>query len=91
MPFTVGGDYIPQEKPKKPNKPVRIALEKRKNTTVTAVYNLPLSESEMKDFSATCKKKLGCGGSVKEGVVLVQGSKVDAVKSLLQEMGISSK
>ena len=36
------------------------------------------------------KKKLGCGGAVKESDIEIQGDKVEQVKKILEEVGIKS-
>ena len=88
MPFTIGGDYIPpEEKPeKKSGKPVKVRLEKRKKAILTVVLNL--ERPDLKEIASKIKAKLGCGGSVKDGRIELQGEKVEPVKKLLLEMGI---
>jgi translation initiation factor 1 len=91
MPFTFDGQYIPNTTAESgPKKPVKVRLLKRKNKIVTTIQNLPLSEKEMLDLSAKVKKQLGCGGAVKEGVIEIQGDKVDQVIKLLAQNGIKS-
>lgn len=92
MPFTLGGDYIPNEElPPKPKGPVKVRLEKRGNATVTLILNLPLKPDALTELAAKLKRKLGCGGAVKEGVIEIQGEKVEQVKKLLLESGIKSQ
>lgn len=91
MPFTMDGQWIPSDKPLEPKKPVRIRLEKKKNTVVTVICNLNMSPSEMLELASTLKKKLGCGGSVKDDEVLVQGDKVSSVRDYLSTLGIKVK
>lgn len=43
--------------------------------------------SEAKDVEKYLKKKLACGGTVKENVIEIQGNQVDKVKKLLIEKG----
>lgn len=88
MPFTIGGDWIEKQKPTPPKKPVKVVLEKRKNLLVTVVYNLPMESSEMIELGATLKRKLGCGGNVKDGKLSIQGSKVLEVQEFLRKQGI---
>ncbi len=88
MPFTIGGDWIAHKKPEPPKKPVKVVLEKKKNVLLTVVYNLPMSSAEVVELGAMLKRKLGCGGAVKEGKLLLQGSQVSEVIELLQAQGI---
>ncbi len=81
MPFTLGGDYIPPKKG-----PVRIKREKRGRNTVTLIYNLPLQHKELEKLASELKKKLGAGGAIKDGVIEIQGDKVEAVKKHLSNM-----
>ena len=88
MPFTIGGEWVAKEKPLPPKKPVKVVLEKKKNVVMTVVYNLPMDASEIAEIASSLKKKLGCGGSAKEGKIVIQGSKVAEVQGFLREKGI---
>lgn len=89
MPFTFDGQWIPSDtKSTEPKKPIKIQLLKRKNSLLTLILHLPLSEKEMIELAAKIKKKLGCGGAVKENTIEVQGDKVDLVKKILIELGM---
>ena len=88
MPFTVGGDWVPQKKQETPKKPVKVVLEKKKNLPITVVYNLPMGSAEMVELGAVLKRKLGCGGTVKEGKLIIQGSKVAEVLDLLRRQDV---
>lgn len=87
MPFTIGGEWIP-EPSSKPKQPVKIVKEKRRSSFVTVILNLPLRDTELKNLCSQLKQQLGCGGSVKEGRIELQGDQVDAVKSQLKTRGI---
>lgn len=89
MPFTIDGQWIPKEEPSKaPNKQVKVRLVKRGNSVVTVVINLNRTEKELADLAFQMKRKLGCGGAVKEGAIEIQGDKVDNVITFLKELGI---
>lgn len=84
MPFTIGGDYIP-DKPTENKKPTKIFLEKRKNTFVTVIVNLNLSREEGKNLASKLQKQLGCGGSYKNDRIELQGNKVEKAKEILKK------
>ncbi len=65
---------------------VRIfATKKRFNKFVTIVEGL--AENELVDVAKELKRKLACGGSHKQGVVVLQGEHVDKVRQFLVSMG----
>ncbi len=72
---------------------VRVQKESkgRGGKTVSAIYGLPLSEVALMDMAARLKQKCGTGGTVKEGVILIQGDKVDAIIQLLEKEGFTVK
>lgn len=91
MPFNIAGEWVPsQNSSQDQQKPVKVRLIKRGKNVVTVILNLNLSEKELRDLASSIKRKLGCGGAIKESEVEVQGDKVDQVKKMLTEMGIKS-
>jgi translation initiation factor 1 len=91
MPFNIGGEWVPSKPPPKiSSKPVKVRLMKRGKNVVTVILNLNKTEDEMIDLASGIKKKLGCGGAVKEEEIEIQGDKVDQVKKYLLEQGIKS-
>jgi len=54
---------------------VRISRESkgRKGKGVTLVIGLPLGPEELKEMALSLKKKCGCGGAIKDGVIEIQG------------------
>lgn len=90
MPFTIGGEWIPGKNPSSPAKPVKVRLVKRGSSTLTVILNLNMGEKEKEELAASLKKKLGCGGAVKNGDIEIQGDKVDPVKKQLASLGIKA-
>lgn len=84
MPFTIGGEWIPESSPK-PKHPLKIIKEKRRNSYVTLILNLSMEDAQLKTICSTLKQRLGCGGSVKEGKIELQGDQVEQVKVFLKE------
>lgn len=69
--------------------PVKVRRETggRKGKTVTTVFNLPLSDHEIRDLATKLKKRCGVGGSSKDGVIELQGDHRDTVVVALQADG----
>lgn len=88
MPFTIGGEWIPDPTPSSPKLPVKVIKEKRRGSFVTLILNLPFEGAKLKSLCSTLKQRLGCGGSVKEGRLELQGDQVDVVHAYLKESGI---
>ena len=45
----------------------------RKGKGVTLITGVPLSTKELKQLAKSLKQKCGCGGSVKNGIIEIQG------------------
>ncbi|MBA3238067.1 MAG: translation initiation factor [Parachlamydiaceae bacterium] len=91
MPFTIDGQWIPSKQPSNPSKPVKVRLVKRGKSILTVILNLQFPSGELADLASGLKKKLGCGGGVKDDTVEIQGDKVEQVKSYLREIGVKSQ
>ena len=63
----------------------------RKGKGVSLVKGLDLPADELKKLGTELKKKCGCGGAVKAGVIEVQTDDREKLKALLQERGFSAK
>lgn len=68
---------------------VRVSRETkgRKGKGVTLVTGIPLEDKELKAFAKVLKAKCGTGGTVKDGVVEIQGDQRDVLVPLLKEKG----
>ncbi len=90
MPFTIDGQWIPsKDESKATSKQLKVRLIKRGKSVLTVILNLNYSEKELQTLAANLKKKLGCGGAVKEDTIEIQGDKVEAVKKHL--LGLNLK
>ena len=58
---------------------------------VRAFAGVDLDDAELTKLAAELKKKCGCGGAVKDGVIEIQGDKRDLLKSLLEAKGMKVK
>lgn len=63
----------------------------RKGKGVCLIFGLDLDDGALDKLAAELKKKCGCGGSVKEGVIEIQGDKRDLLKQLLEEKSFKVK
>lgn len=90
MPFTIGGEWVPGKNSKESIKPVKVRLVKRGKSTLTVILNLNMDDSEKQELAIQLKRKLGCGGTVKEGAIEIQGDKAEPVKKHLLAIGIKS-
>jgi translation initiation factor 1 len=63
----------------------------RKGKIVTSVRGLPLEKEELLEFAKTLKRRCGAGGSVKDGVVVIQGDHRQTLLDELRKQGYSAK
>jgi translation initiation factor 1 len=71
---------------------VRIRLERRASGRVaTVVTGLPGPRSALAELARSLKAACGAGGTVKEGVLELQGDQRPGVEAALRARGISSK
>ena len=70
---------------------VRRETAGRKGKGVTVVLGLPLPPDELTRLGAQLKKKCGSGGTVKDGVVEIQGDHCDLVMAELAAQGWTVK
>ena len=62
---------------------LRREVKGRGGGTVIVITGIPLSDSALKELAGALKKRCGCGGTAKEGVIEIQGDHRD---TLLQEL-----
>ena len=72
---------------------VRVGRETkgRKGKGVTVITGVPLGQQELRQLATKLKQKCGSGGTVKEGVIEIQGDHRDALVSELEKEGFSVK
>ncbi|MBN2327734.1 MAG: translation initiation factor Sui1 [Candidatus Omnitrophica bacterium] len=72
---------------------VRIGRETkgRKGKGVTVITGLPLTMDQLRETAKQLKQKCGSGGTVKEGVIEIQGDHRDAVMEELTKQGYTVK
>lgn len=63
----------------------------RKGKGVCLITGISLDDVALDQLAAELKKKCGCGGAVKDGVIEIQGDKRDLLKQLLEAKGMKVK
>jgi translation initiation factor 1 len=83
---------------KKPSAPagdgvvrVRRELKGRRGKAVTTIAGVPLDDDGLHDLASELKRRCGSGGSVKEGVIEIQGDHRDELVPLLEDRGFTVK
>jgi translation initiation factor 1 len=66
---------------------VRREVAGRKGKAVTTIAGVPVSDEELKALAGRLKKRCGVGGSVKDGVIELQGDHRDVVVEMLRADG----
>lgn len=63
----------------------------RGGKAVTLVKGIPLAERDLKALAKELKQKCGVGGSLKEGVIEIQGDQRALIKTELEKRGYTVK
>ncbi|HXE94822.1 MAG TPA: hypothetical protein VN642_00335 [Dongiaceae bacterium] len=70
---------------------LRREVKGRGGGTVIVISGVPLPAPEIKELAGILKKKCGCGGTVKDGVIEIQGDHRDVLSAELQSRGFKVK
>jgi translation initiation factor 1 len=72
---------------------VRVGRETkgRAGRGVTTVSGLPLPQAELVELAAKLKKRCGSGGTLREGVIEIQGEHRDVIVAELLKLGWAAK
>ncbi|RPJ18233.1 MAG: stress response translation initiation inhibitor YciH [Chloroflexi bacterium] len=63
----------------------------RGGKAVTLVKNLALSADDLKSLAKTLKQECGTGGTIKDGVIEIQGEQRQRIAEVLQRLGYKVK
>lgn len=78
-----------------PMRPARVRVGRetrgRAGKGVTVITGLPLSPAELAQLATQLKKRCGSGGTVRDGVIEIQGDHRDLLVSELAKMGYDAK
>lgn len=81
----------PKTAPVRPKGDGIVRTSGRKGKGVCLITGIEMNDAELTKLAAELKKKCGCGGAVKEGIIEIQGDKRDLIKSLLEAKGMKVK
>lgn len=70
---------------------VRRETKGRGGKTVTSISGVPLVGEELKELASALKKRCGCGGALKDGVIEIQGDHVELLLAELIRRGFKAK
>ena len=68
---------------------IRREVKGRKGKGVTTISGLPLPSDALRELAGELKRLCSSGGSVKSGVIEIQGDHRDAVEEVLEARGYS--
>ena len=70
---------------------IRREINGRKGSTVTAISGVPLDDNELKQFAKTLKIRCGTGGTVKDGIIIIQGDHREIILQEIKKQGFPVK
>jgi translation initiation factor 1 len=72
---------------------VRLSIDRkgRGGKAVTLITGLPGSDEELKALAAELKRRCGTGGTLKDGVIEIQGDQRDTLLEVLKSKGFKVK
>ena len=70
---------------------VQREVKGRKGKTVTTVSGFQINADELKNLATQLKRRCGTGGSVKDGVIIIQGDHRDTLVAELKARGFKAK
>jgi len=63
----------------------------RKGKIVTAVFGVPLEKEALLELAKILKRRCGAGGSVKDGVIVIQGDHRQTLLDEIRKQGYTAK
>ncbi|MDV7021146.1 stress response translation initiation inhibitor YciH [Atlantibacter subterranea] len=85
----------PKAQPERPKGDGIVRIQRqtngRKGKGVCLITGIDEDDATLNKIAAELKKKCGCGGAVKDGIIEIQGDKRDLIKTLLEAKGMKVK
>lgn len=85
----------PKAQPERPKGDGVVRIQRqtsgRKGKGVCLITGIDEDDATLNKIAAELKKKCGCGGAVKDGIIEIQGDKRDLIKTLLEAKGMKVK
>jgi translation initiation factor 1 len=66
-------------------------IKGRKGKGVTVISGIPLNAAQLEDMAKRLKQLCGAGGTIKDGVIEIQGEHRDTLADFLKKQGFSVK
>ena len=66
-------------------------MKGRKGKTVTTVSGFQISADDLKNLATELKRRCGTGGSVKDGIIIIQGDHREKLVTELKSRGYKAK
>ena len=70
---------------------LRREVKGRGGGTVIVITGVPLTGDSLKELAGALKKRCGCGGTIKDGIIEIQGDHRDTLLGELQARGYRVK
>lgn len=70
---------------------MRREVKGRGGGTVIVITGIPLADAALKELAGALKKRCGCGGTAREGVIEIQGDHREVLVQELQNRGYRVK
>ena len=70
---------------------LRREVKGRHGKTVITISGIPLENEALKELAGCLKKRCGCGGTVKHGIIEIQGDHRDLLETELRGRGYKVK
>ena len=70
---------------------VRRETKGRGGKEATVIWDVPGGDAELKSLGKAIKQRIGTGGSVKNGQIMIQGDHVETILTFLKDKGFQAK
>ena len=82
---------VPDRPPNQQTVRVQVSRKGRGGKTVTVITGLPGTDDDLRSLASDLKRRCGTGGTLKDGVIEIQGDHRDTLVEALKSKGIRAK